>query len=207
MSRYNSVQLDIRDQLSEPAIRGVKIQEDLSVRMRRDCVRRDFLFACLLGFAGISLSAGAHTAAPNEWTWMGRSSTLLPVNGAPSSVGRPGVYGTLGVPAAGNVPGGRYSAVTWTDQNGNLWLFGGMGYDSGNGVGDLNDLWEFNLSTQEWTWMGGGNLLPDGGYDGGLPGVYGTLGVAAPGNIPGGREGAATWTDKNGNLWLFGGEA
>ena len=39
--------------------------------------------------------------------------------------GQPGVYGTLGTPAAGNIPGGRLDAASWTDDNGNLWLFGG----------------------------------------------------------------------------------
>jgi len=36
-------------------------------------------------------------------------------------------------------------------------------------------------------------------------GTYGTQGILAPGNIPGNREGGASWTDVSGNLWLFGG--
>lgn len=36
-------------------------------------------------------------------------------------------------------------------------------------------------------------------------GVSGTLGTPATGNIPQGRAGAVGWTDKKGNLWLFGG--
>jgi len=40
--------------------------------------------------------------------------------------GQLGVYGTLGTRATGNVPGGRYSAVSWTDNGGNLWLFGAV---------------------------------------------------------------------------------
>ena len=95
---------------------------------------------CLLALAVMALSAGAQTSAPNEWTWLSGDSTLLPLNGLPSNVGFPGVYSTLGVPAVPNIPGGRDSAATWTDQSGNLWLFGGLGYDSASGVGDLNDL-------------------------------------------------------------------
>src|SRR5689334_21384973 len=34
---------------------------------------------------------------------------------------------------------------------------------------------------------------------------YGIRGTAAASNIPGSRIGAAAWTDKDGNLWLFGG--
>ena len=57
---------------------------------------------------------------------------------------QPGIYGTLGTPAAGNVPGGRLNAVTWIDAQGNLWLFGGYGMDSQqHGLGYLNDLWVY----------------------------------------------------------------
>jgi hypothetical protein len=31
------------------------------------------------------------------------------------------------------------------------------------------------------------------------------LGTAAPGNVPGARDGAAAWIDGAGSLWLFGG--
>lgn len=56
---------------------------------------------------------------------------------------QPGVYGLLGIPSAGQIPGSRDSAVTWSDSNGNLWLFGGQGYDSADTLGFLNDLWVF----------------------------------------------------------------
>ena len=62
-----------------------------------------------------------------------------------SSGGQKGVYGTSGVPASGNIPGGRYTASTWTDSGGNLWLFGGWGYDAAGSVGYLNDLWKYQL--------------------------------------------------------------
>ena len=45
-----------------------------------------------------------------------------------------GVYGTLGVPAAPNIPGGRTNAVSWTDNSGNFWLFGGQGWMRTGGV-------------------------------------------------------------------------
>jgi hypothetical protein len=59
--------------------------------------------------------------------------------------GEDGVYGTLGVPAAGNVPGSRAEGVGWTDKNGHLWLFGGSGLDSVGSLLRLNDLWEYQL--------------------------------------------------------------
>ena len=138
--------------------------------------------------------------ATGEWTWMSGSSTVGSVNG-----GQSGVYGTLGTAASTNIPGGRDSAVSWIDASGNLWLFGGNGYDSTGTSGWLNDLWMFNPSTGtngEWTWMGGSTSVGSGG---GQLGVYGTLGIAASTNIPGGRFGAVSWIDASGNLWLFGG--
>jgi N-acetylneuraminic acid mutarotase len=121
----------------------------------------------------------------SEWTWMGGSNTA----------NQSGVYGTLGTPAAGNIPGGRYSSATWTDPSGNFWLFGGYVYN----VGELNDLWEYNTSTNQWAWISGSSA-------GTQPGVYGTLGTPAAGNMPGGRFGASSWIDSSGNFWLFGGQ-
>jgi len=136
-----------------------------------------------------------------EWAWMGGSSTL------PSAYqGAPGVYGSLGTAAAANVPGGRFSAVSWTDAAGNLWLFSGDGYDSTGTGGYLNDLWKYvpgaNGAAGEWTWMGGSSTV---GRGGGQSGVYGMLGVPAA-NVPGGRFGAGSWIDATGNLWMFGGD-
>jgi len=56
---------------------------------------------------------------------------------------QPGVYGTQGVAAAGNTPGARTDAFGWTDKQGNLWLFGGLGTDSTGTAGWLNDFWEY----------------------------------------------------------------
>ena len=123
----------------------------------------------------------------NEWTWMGGSSL----------VDQAGVYGTLGTPAATNIPGGRAAAVTWTDASGNVWLFGGVAFLADGGVGPLNDLWRY--SAGEWTWMGGSDLAVQ-------KGTYGTLGSPAASNIPGGENSTVTWTDWSGNVWLFGGQ-
>jgi len=132
----------------------------------------------------------------NEWAWMSGSSSVG-ANG-----GQSGAYGTLGKPAAANTPGGRSDATSWTDANGNLWLFAGYGADASGNGGYLNDLWEFNPATNNWAWMSGSSAV---GSNGGQPGVYGTEGTPDPGNVPGGRDAASSWTDSSGNLWLFGG--
>lgn len=113
-------------------------------------------------------------------------------------VDQPGVYGTMGLASVANVPGARTGAVSWVDAKGNLWLFGGYGYDSQGNSGPLNDLWEFSVSTSEWAWMSGSALE-------GATGVYGTEGTPAATNVPGAREYAFAWVDTAGNLWLFGG--
>jgi hypothetical protein len=121
-----------------------------------------------------------------EWTWVGGS----------NSIDEAGIYGTQGTAAAANIPGSRVSPATWTDASGILWLFGGDGYDSIGNVCVLSDLWKYRAG--EWTWIDGSSL-------GCQPGIYGTLGTAAAGNIPGARYGAVTWADSSGNFWLFGG--
>src|SRR6266567_2032863 len=68
-------------------------------------------------------------------------------------------------------------------------------------LGALSQLAGAQAQTGAWTWVGGSSTLP--GTNRGEPGVYGTLGVSASGNIPGGREGAVIWSDGSGNFWLF----
>ena len=121
----------------------------------------------------------------NEWTWINGDTTA-------TSAGYSGVFGTQGIPNPSNRP--PYltfnGPIRWTDANNNLWLYGG---------GYLNDLWKYNISTNQWTWMNGNRrdfMKP----------VYGTKGVASTANNPGARAGGYGWTDAAGNLWLMGGQ-
>ena len=152
----------------------------------------------------INLPAEAPLPA-GEWAWESGSNTISQNSvcgpyGIGSS-GNFGTYGSLGAPSANNTPGSRTGTMNWTDKNGNLWLFGGAGLASSGTCVSLNDLWMFNVTSLQWTWMGGSSSYPNG-Y---VSGVYGTLGQFAAGNTPGGRSGGMTWTDANGNFWLFGG--
>jgi len=121
-----------------------------------------------------------------NWTWVSTDSTR----------NQSGVYGSKGVAAATNKPGSRQGSISWTDSSGNLWLFGGYGYDSAGNLGYLNDLWKFDGAN--WTWVSADSTMNHGG-------VYGTRGVAADANKPGGRDYSISWTDSSGNLWLLGG--
>ncbi len=147
-------------------------------------------------FGGYDFSAGNHAALwkydplVNEWTWMK----------GPTVTNAPGVYGTQGVSNPANYPGARTNgACTWVDASGNLWLFGGNGYDAAGVAGQLNDLWKYTISSNEWTWMKGPNTAND-------PGFFGTQGVSNIANLPPSRkETSCAWTDNAGDLWLYGG--
>jgi N-acetylneuraminic acid mutarotase len=141
----------------------------------------------------------------NEWAWISGT-------GASDNVAY-GVYGTIGISAPGNTPSGRHGATSWTDSSGTMWLFGGYGvYPESDGVvdleNDLNELWEFSPTSNQWTWVAGtaGGVPNSFGNPGPPSGSYGTLGVASPNNHPGGRDGGTGWVDDAGNFWLFGGE-
>jgi len=144
-------------------------------------------------FGGIGRDSGGTENYLNDlwkfdganWTWISGSDI----------VHQNGVYGAKGVAAAGNVPGSRYSSVSWIDATSNLWLFGGIGRDSVGTVGRLNDLWRFDGTY--WTWVSGSNNANQSG-------TYGTKGVAAVTNVPGARYSAASWIGSNGHFWLFG---
>ncbi len=150
---------------------------------------------------GILNDVWKYNPATSEWTWMGGSSTFNCADVPQKYCHQPGVYGALGQPSAGNIPGSRYLASSWKDNGGNLWLFGGNGFDSISDWNYMNDLWQFSPATNEWAWMGGSSNTSVGSFKG----VYGTIGVPASSNVPGIRSAAASWTDNNSNLWLWGG--
>lgn len=139
-----------------------------------------------------------------QWTWIGPSASKV--------ANQNGVYpAAVGSGSGTTAPGGRQHATLWVDTSGNIWLFGGFGLDSiGTGNGGpppsgaiLNDLWEYNKSSQQWIWVSGNNLANQ-------TGVYGSqatsnLSTGAATSVPGSRWGAAGWVDSNNNLWFFGG--
>ena len=127
--------------------------------------------------------------AINEWTW---------INGG-NTIENNGVYGTQGIAAVNNKPGARDAGVSWKDKSGNLWLFGGIGFSESGPYGYVNDLWKYDLSLKQWTWVNGDKTA--GSY-----GVYGTQGTPSVNNKPGARAAAVSWTDKVGNFWLLGGD-
>ncbi len=148
-------------------------------------------------FGGIGLDENGDNGRLNDlwkydvvsgmWTWM---------SGA-SIINQSGNYGVKGVADVLNIPGARTNPATWSDDD-NLYLFGGTGFDSQGDVSYLNDLWKFNLTTNQWTWIEGSELVRQ-------KGKYGTKGEYSTSNYPGGRSSSLSWQDDNGSIWLFGG--
>ncbi len=136
-----------------------------------------------LGATGSMNDLWVFDLSTNNWTWLSGSTMADQL----------GNYGTKGVPASTNVPSARVNAVTWTYNN-KLYLMGGFinAYYSG-----YNDLWEYDLSTNMWTWLKGSNTFNDEGN-------YGTQGVADPNNVPRAREMSSGWVYNN-KFYLFGG--
>lgn len=128
-----------------------------------------------------------YSLSTNEWTWISGDSIY----------NQNGFYGVKGLASPLNKPGARIESYTWTDDAGNLWMYGGEG-NTESRSGKLNDLWQYNITTNLWTWVGGDSLVN-------ARAVYGVKGVAALSNKPGARQKGFTWTDETGNLWLAGG--
>jgi hypothetical protein len=129
--------------------------------------------------------------ATGLWTWMSGSDTI----------NQAGVYWVKGFAHPLNIPGARESSISWIDSSGNLWLFGGVVWDSSYGATwYLNDLWKYEPSSGLWTWVSGSDIANEGGS-------YGVKGIAGANNVPGARNGAISWMDSTGNLWLFGGSS
>ncbi len=115
------------------------------------------------------------------WTWVAGSSKANASGLYPAS---PGQF------SATSIPGGRFATGTWTDLNGNMWLFGGAGVDHAGNSGLLNDMWSFSANGQS-EWVSGSSSYNDQGSA----------------TTPSARAYATTWTDKDGNFWLFGGQS
>ena len=145
----------------------------------------------------------AHVTA-DFWVFSPVTSVWMKLNGNARSHTCAGKYGEMGVPSSGNQPGCREGSATWIDEQGDLWLFGGLGFDNYSTTGTalsmiglLSDLWMFNSSSKVWAWIGGLSRSE------GVP-FYSEKGKLDSHNLPGPREGAVSFCHGN-QLWLFGG--
>ncbi|MFY0673377.1 MAG: T9SS type A sorting domain-containing protein [Bacteroidia bacterium] len=125
------------------------------------------------------------------WKWDGTYWVL--VNGGSTRDYRGQFY----LPGYSGVPGTRSSTTISKDDNGDIWMFGGYGYDDNGGLGYLSDLWKWD--GVYWTYMAGSKYANN-------KGVFGTKGTSSSSSIPGSRSSAVILNDDDGDLWLFGGK-
>jgi hypothetical protein len=147
----------------------------------------------LFGGFGYGDSTGTNGTLNDLWKWDGKYWTWI--NGK-SFIEDTGSYGIAGVMNSTNLPSSRSGAISWLDKQEIFWLFGGENKIYSSNTSFLSDLWKWDGAN--WTLMRGTSLSNQSGH-------YNSIGIADPSNIPGARKWGTSWTDKVGNLWLFGG--
>ena len=179
-------------------------------------------------FGGYGYDGAGHVGYLNDlWEYTG-GNWVFKSGAATATINQVGIYGTQGTPAATNMPGARQEAAGWLDKSGTvLWLFGGEGEDATGfttgSPGILNDLWMYDTTSGNWTFVAGSTAANQTGVYPLAPvigpvnttnaaGTCGLSNATAPctpvseaGAFPGSRWGAAAWVDGGGDLWLFGG--
>lgn len=146
---------------------------------------------------GYTDSAGNNPHALNDlWIYTPSNSQWAYVSG---SIDTKSTVGTTGIGATTNIPGSRGACVVWTDSVGHVWLFGGKGYGitTGSLASLLNDLWTFDPSSRQWTYVSGPQDPNTSA------GVYFLPGMGT--SQPGARAISSGWVDSTGQLWMFGG--
>lgn len=123
-----------------------------------------------------------------EWTWVSGNNFQ----------NSPGVYGEKQISSPDNIIGARRYMDGRKDPDGNVWIFGGQGYDAEAQFGYLSDLWKYTPATNEWTWISGSKFRNPAAN-------FGTKGVASESNSPPARYGHSMWIDESGNIWIYGG--
>jgi hypothetical protein len=142
-----------------------------------------------------------------EWAWAGGDNTITYFGRRGNYPGQKAKVGPKYHFGDDFLPGARSFSLNWTDAKNRHWLLAGDGIGPFGCHGYLSDLWVFDpaLGTHgQWAWMAGDATIPcdeTGGHSRG--GTYGTKYKFDPANAPGSRTSGQTWTDANGNLWMF----
>lgn len=126
-----------------------------------------------------------------EWTWLTGT----------NSDNSPAVYGTKGVPSSSNTPAGQAlnSTITQSSDRDKIWFFGERRLFGVNSYYTTNNMWQYQISTNEWTWLSG-----DGDTQN-PAGSFGSKGVERASNLPGQAFSSEMFKSPNGDLWVLGG--
>jgi gliding motility-associated-like protein len=152
-------------------------------------------------FGGVTWQSAPHLEQNDLWKYDVNTNMWTWINGPQFNGDVNGNFGIKGIPSINNYPSVRgWGANCWTDTSGMLWLFGGYGTDANGLRGELNDLWRYNIATNEWTWMSGDSIR----Y---VATVFGTKQIYNMANTPGSmQECKSSWVDNGNNFYMFGGK-
>lgn len=129
-------------------------------------------------------------SAPYQWSWL-KGDKLQ---------NRYVVFGQPGVPSNEATPGARSPLTYCYDSDEEiLVIFGGFGYIDVENIGMINDVWTYNVKTNQFTYYGGGTTLDH-------EGVYDDKGQFSFDAIPRSRNSAKLLCAlKNDSIYLYGG--
>lgn len=148
--------------------------------------------------------------ATYEWTWLSGT----------NAINQLGVYGLRGVSNSSNFPGARQQHTMAIDSKAKkIYLFGGIGADSKIStsstfspsrfrltqilLGTMNDLWLFDIVSNQWTWLSGENSGSES-----IDANYGKMGIPHVLNRIGSRRGSSMAINVNEQLlYVFGGSS
>ncbi len=145
-------------------------------------------------FGGQGFSSSSQAFLADLWEYNSLTNNWRWINGS-NLTNYPGTTGTQGVSSSTNFIGVRYGGSSWFFNN-KLYAMGGYGKISS--FNSRDDVWEYDLTTNNWTWLKGSST-------GGTMGNYGTLGVSSSTNNPGARLGNFGWFNTN-KYFMMGGE-
>ena len=131
----------------------------------------------------------------NQWAWYAGDDSLSDI----------AHYGPECHPGDSLTPGnGIEGRAAWIDDQGNLWKFGGKYEVPGNAY-TLNQslLWCFVMADKKWMLVN--SPVPDPSFSLDAQRRFGVLGQADINSHPGARCGTASFKDRNGVFYMFGG--
>ncbi|CAN5753457.1 hypothetical protein BH10BAC3_BH10BAC3_12010 [soil metagenome] len=126
----------------------------------------------------------------NQWAWMGGDTSET--SNIPEKKFSALKNSTKEI-ASDLLPSGRCNSTLWTGNHGEIYIFGGYRGDT-----VLNDFWRYTPATKTYVLLSNVSTVLPGG-------VYGIKGQLSSNNKPGARQESGNWTDRDGNLWLYGG--
>jgi hypothetical protein len=131
-------------------------------------------------------------SAPYQWTWL-KGDKLQ---------NRYVLFGQPGVPSAEAMPGARSPMTYCYDPNEEiLVIFGGFGFIDVEYIGMMNDVWTYDVKTNQFTYYGGGTTMDHEGF-------YVDKARFSFESIPRSRNSAKLLcTLKNDSVYLYGGIA